>query len=295
MSPETFRRRILAGLEAGRADSPAPSRLHARPPRRKDRVAQLEAAVQTLCSRIDALGLQLTAAILRLSEAQSGAAERQPQAAPSPRGRLVVAGSGGHAKVVVDVVRSLREFEIVGCTGVTAGVDEVLGVPVLGDDSVLSASLADGVAFAFPAVGDNRTRRKLLRLLTEQGFTTPVIRAPGSWTSPSASLARGTIVMPNAVVNAGAVVAEGAIINTGATVDHDCQIGPCAHIAPGAHLAGGCHVEEGALVGVGASVLPGRRIGAWAVVGGGAVVARDVEPGAVVKGVPARGPGGDPA
>jgi acetyltransferase-like isoleucine patch superfamily enzyme len=47
-------------------------------------------------------------------------------------------------------------------------------------------------------------------------------------------------------------------------------------------------VERGASLGSGAVVLGGIRIGAGALVGAGAVVTRDVAPGDVVKGAPAR-------
>jgi UDP-2-acetamido-3-amino-2,3-dideoxy-glucuronate N-acetyltransferase len=47
-------------------------------------------------------------------------------------------------------------------------------------------------------------------------------------------------------------------------------------------------VERGASIGSGAIVLGGIRLGAGALVGAGAVVTQDVEPGAVVVGVPAR-------
>jgi len=47
-------------------------------------------------------------------------------------------------------------------------------------------------------------------------------------------------------------------------------------------------VERGASLGSGAIVLGGVRIGARAIVGAGAVVTHDVEPGATVAGVPAR-------
>lgn len=48
------------------------------------------------------------------------------------------------------------------------------------------------------------------------------------------------------------------------------------------------HVCKGASLGSGAVVMGGVTIGAGALVGAGAVVTRDVEPGAVVAGVPAR-------
>jgi acetyltransferase-like isoleucine patch superfamily enzyme len=53
-------------------------------------------------------------------------------------------------------------------------------------------------------------------------------------------------------------------------------------------------VEQGASLGSGAVVLGGVRVGARAVVGAGAVVTRDVAPGEVVAGVPARAVGDAP-
>jgi acetyltransferase-like isoleucine patch superfamily enzyme len=47
-------------------------------------------------------------------------------------------------------------------------------------------------------------------------------------------------------------------------------------------------LEDGCDIGVGAIILPGVTVGANAQVGAGAVVTRDVAPGAVVVGVPAR-------
>lgn len=47
-------------------------------------------------------------------------------------------------------------------------------------------------------------------------------------------------------------------------------------------------IEKNVWIGSGAVILPGVRIGSGSIVGAGAVVDRDVEPGTVVVGVPAR-------
>ena len=47
-------------------------------------------------------------------------------------------------------------------------------------------------------------------------------------------------------------------------------------------------IEDGVWIGAGALVLPGVTIGRGAIVAGGAVVAADVPPNAIVGGVPAK-------
>lgn len=53
-------------------------------------------------------------------------------------------------------------------------------------------------------------------------------------------------------------------------------------------LMRGPTIEDGVLIGVGALLLPNLTVGASAIIGAGAVVTKDVEPGMVVMGVPAR-------
>lgn len=69
---------------------------------------------------------------------------------------------------------------------------------------------------------------------------------------------------------------------------HRIPADPRAPIMDGALEMAEVVLEDGCDVGVSAVVLPGVRIGAGAQVGAGAVVTRDVPPGAVCAGVPAR-------
>ncbi|WII36426.1 acetyltransferase [Paenibacillus thiaminolyticus] len=201
--------------------------------------------------------------------------------------RTIVIGAGGHATVIIDILRADPAVDLAGCTSV-GGSGCVGGVPVLGDDSILPELYAQGVHQAFVAIGDNRIRRKMARIAVDIGYTLINAISRYAYISPSASLGSGIAIMPGAVVNAEACIQDYAIINTGATVDHESVIGEACHIAPGSHLSGNVRIGEGSFLGTGTQVIDGIAVGAWSVLGAGAVVVRNIPDHCIAVGVPAR-------
>jgi len=189
--------------------------------------------------------------------------------------------------VIIEIFEETGELEIAGCTTVVTNQPDVLGYPVLGDDSILEDTTSSYLNYVFVAVGDNRLRFKLLERVRGLGFDVVNAVSERAVVSARASIGRGVAVMPGAIINSHATIADGAIINTGAVVEHDCSIGRCAHIATGASLAGGVQVGEGAFLGTGCRVIPGIKIGAWSVIGAGAVVIHDIPANRTAVGVPA--------
>jgi UDP-perosamine 4-acetyltransferase len=201
---------------------------------------------------------------------------------------VVIVGSGGHAKVVIEQIRSEGKYQIKGCTA-PGETGFVLGdVPILGTDNVLPAVLANGAKKAFVALGDNHLRLRLLAKVSEMGFELINAVSPNAVISPSVSLGRGIAIMAGAIINASTEIGDGAIINTNAGVDHDCRIGKGAHIGPGSALAGRVEIGCESFLGAGTRVVPGVRIGSRVVVGAGSVVVRDIPDDVIAMGVPAR-------
>lgn len=203
-----------------------------------------------------------------------------------PEDAVVVIGAGGHAKVIIELLRS-SGITIAGLTDADSTPRNVLGVPVLGDDGILPMLLSQGVRNAFVALGDNSLRLDIGAGLQALGFHLVNAISPRATISPSARLGCGIAVMAGAVINAEAQIGDLAIINTGAGIDHETILGAACHIGPGAAIAGGVRIGSCALLGVGSSVAPGRMVGDGAIIGAGACVIHDINPHVTAVGVPA--------
>ena len=193
---------------------------------------------------------------------------------------IIVYGGGGHGKSLIDLLRTLGTYKLVGVVddGLPAG-EMVLGLPVLGDGEVLPELFARGVRLAANAVGgigDVSVRVKVFQKLAQAGFACPPVAHPSAVIEPSASLSAGVQVFPHAYVGSSARLGYGVIVNTGAIVSHDCLLGDYVNVSPGAMLAGDVQVGSGALIGMGVTINLGVHVGGGARIGNGATVKADV-------------------
>jgi sugar O-acyltransferase (sialic acid O-acetyltransferase NeuD family) len=123
----------------------------------------------------------------------------------------------------------------------------------------------------------------------QAGFVEPVVLVdPTAAVASTADLGHGCYVNAGTVVASNTTVGCHANLNRSVSIGHDNSIGFAVSFGPGAVLAGHVQVGAGAFIGAGATILPEVRIGPGASVGAGAVVIRDVGPGEVVVGNPAR-------
>lgn len=208
--------------------------------------------------------------------------------------RVVGVGAGGHARVLMDMVRLSPALRLVGMIDANParwGGDH-FGSPILGGEDVLQALWEAGdVEGAFVGVGgvpSNAFRRQLFERIRAMGLPVITLVHPRAIVAAGVQMGDGVMVMGGSIVNPAATLGDGVIVNTGAIVEHDCRVGAFAHICPGTVLGGTVRVGEEAFVGLGSRVIQGVSIGARSVVGAGSVVLKDVADDVRVVGCPAR-------
>lgn len=119
---------------------------------------------------------------------------------------------------------------------------------------------------------------------------------PGAVIREGARLGDHCVIMMGAVVNIAAVIGARTMIDMNAVLGARAIVGRDCHVGAGAVIAGvleppsakPVRIGDNVLVGANAVVLEGVKVGRGSVVAAGAVVVKDVPPGVVVAGVPAK-------
>jgi len=199
---------------------------------------------------------------------------------------FVIFGAGGHSKVVVSCILE-RDENILGILDDDSQKwgSEILGIPIIGPFDFVRKS--KDIYRAVIALGDNKLRKSVFERYKEYCDWEIVIH-PKAYVHKSVKIGQGTVIFAGATVQPNVKIGDHVIINTGTTVDHDCIIESFVHLAPGVHMAGSVCIREGSILGIGSSVIPNKNIGAWSIIGAGAVVINDIPSNCTAVGVPAK-------
>lgn len=205
---------------------------------------------------------------------------------------LFILGTGGHARDVAEIAHTCG-WRPVFVTRDAAERERWSHA----DELVIESDVVERTSEAFAlGIGENRARAAVAARLTPT-LTFPSLIHPdtslGRGQRAKIEAARGAVIFAGVRMSSNVAIGDFVTVNLNATLSHDVELGDFANLSPGANVVGNVRVETGAWIGVGAAVNQGdddqkRVIGAWSIIGSGAVVIRDCEPNGVYVGAPAR-------
>jgi sugar O-acyltransferase (sialic acid O-acetyltransferase NeuD family) len=204
---------------------------------------------------------------------------------------FIVIGGGGHARVVISILRKVNGHSVLGYTDRT-DCGTVMGAPYLGPDSSLTSMISGSRQFeaviGVGQIGLGQHRQELWERVATYKLRFPGVFSPDAIVNDGITGGEGAVIMDGAVVNCGVALGRGVIVNTNSTVEHDTVLGDWVHVAPGATVCGEVTIGPYSLIGAGATVIEGKRIAPRCLVGAGATVIHDLTEPGVYVGSPAR-------
>jgi sugar O-acyltransferase (sialic acid O-acetyltransferase NeuD family) len=207
---------------------------------------------------------------------------------------LLIVGAGGFGRETAEAIRAVNRAE--PRWDLLGFLDDSLqqqgatieGVKVVGPVDAVANYPEARVVITIGNPDNFTVRRRIvgrLGLLPERYAT---IIHPGAIIPPSAHVGPGTVVLATTVATTAVTIGSHVAVMPGVVFTHDDVVEDYATFGTGARLAGVVHIGEGAYIGAGALIREKRTVGDWALVGMGAGVTRDVPPGEVWAGIPAR-------
>ncbi len=197
--------------------------------------------------------------------------------------KVIVIGTGGHAKVVADIIK-LNNDSLIGFLTSDKTKSSFLGKPVLGADTEYKKFID---AWFIIAIGNATVREKIVLSMPDAKWYT-AIHPNAVISQTNTYIGEGTVVSANAVINSCSKIGKHCIINTNSAVEHDNVVEAFSHISVGTMLAGNVTIGKKTWVGVGASVKDGITICDNCMIGAGAVVVKNIDKPGTYIGVPAK-------
>lgn len=112
--------------------------------------------------------------------------------------------------------------------------------------------------------------------------------SPFAWVSKNVNIAQGSIIYPGCSINYACHIEEFVVMNMNCAIGHDCHIGAFSSLAPGVNFGGNTRIGKGCDVGIGVATKQQVDIGDYSIIGGQAMVVRNVEKKSTIAGVPGK-------
>lgn len=205
---------------------------------------------------------------------------------------IVIFGSGGHAKVIVDIIEKQGKFNIAGFIDSSSEKNTVImEYKVIGDtsslkDIVFSYEIYGGII----GIGDNsiraKIRDKVIKVIPNFKFVNCV--HPKSILGKDVTLGEGNVVMAGAIINSSTIIKNHCILNTNSSIDHDCLMLDFSSIAPNATVGGNVKIGDYSAIGIGANIFNSVNVGYNCIIGGGSLVCHDTNDNSIYYGSPSK-------
>ena len=206
---------------------------------------------------------------------------------------IAIFGVGGFGREVLALIKDINKvtptYNFIGFfdDGYEKGI-MVNGYPNLGKTEDLNkweTPISLAVSIGSPVI-----KKKILDRITNPLVDYPTLIHPLAWIGDKdfVEIGKGCIICAGNLITTNIKIEDFVILNLGCTVGHDSVIKKYSAFMPSVNISGEVTIGEGVYVGTGAKIINQLEIGAYSIVGAGAVVSKTLPARCTAVGVPAK-------
>tara|TARA_X000000368_G_C23038138_1_gene715576 strand:- start:1577 stop:2212 length:636 start_codon:yes stop_codon:yes gene_type:complete len=199
-------------------------------------------------------------------------------------------GAGGHASIIIEIIKSQKKYKILGLINKKINQKKLLGLPVIGNDDNLRKILkkTNKIFLGVADINDTKKNFKIFLKLKKIGFEIISVIDKSCLISKTVKYKEGFKAFPGSIVNANCKIGRNVLLNTGCIVEHDCVLEDNVQVGPGAYIGGNVLIKKNSFIGLGSRINNNIKIGENCVVGSGSVVICNIKKNQRFAGIPAK-------
>lgn len=156
--------------------------------------------------------------------------------------RLIIVGSGGHGKVVLEAALLQNKYKIVGFADDTVKNKNNSKHEIIGTIKDLETGKIKADCFVV-AIGNNNIRKKIFLKLIQK-LDAAIIIHPSAVVSKTSELCKGTVILANSVISTNVSIGLNSVINSLCLVDHETVVGNHVHISQGTIIGSNVNLKD---------------------------------------------------
>ncbi|RDS83714.1 sugar O-acyltransferase [Dyella monticola] len=205
---------------------------------------------------------------------------------------LVLIGAGEFAQIACEYFQYDSDYQVMAFSVEREYLAQstILGRPVVALEE-LEAYYSPGEADVFvavPASQLNRLRTRLYQDVKRRGYRLATYISSRAFVWRNAEIGENSFIFENNVIQPFVRIGVNCVLWSGNHVGHRSIVHDNVFVASHAVISGYCEIGEHSFVGVNTTFNDGVKVAHDCVIGSGAVVVSDTEPGLVYVGSPAR-------
>ena len=194
---------------------------------------------------------------------------------------IALIGAGGHCKVIIDLIKLLNKFKIVGIYDDNKK-GSFNGYTILGNTKEIDIKISNFII----TIGNDKIRKKIYE--NNQHLNWCSLIHPSAIISKNVKIGKGSVICAGFILQTDVIIGNHCIINTGSSIDHESVIGDFCSICPHTTICGQVKIGNLCFIGANATIIQCLKIGSKTTIGAGSVIIKHIGSEQKVVGNPGR-------